>query len=94
MDAVGHEFEQGKLEVACHCFTLYKAFVGIWLLAGVLSLSPCVPFQVVSLFRLVRAFSEHDGFPGKVSQERDGQAETTSPSLESHTVPFSLDLTH
>ena len=30
------------------------------------------------------------GFPGQVFQERDGQVEAISPTLESHTVPPSL----
>lgn len=34
------------------------------------------------------------GFPGEVSQERDGQVEAISPTLESHTVAPSLYPTH
>lgn len=66
----GHEFEQGKLRMACHFFKPCKAFMGIWLLAGGLSLSACVPFQVVSLCRLVWASSEYDGWVPRASVPR------------------------
>lgn len=44
-DVLDQELEQGKLETVCHCFTLFKASFGIWLLDGGLSFSlfsfPC-----------------------------------------------------
>lgn len=44
-DVLDPELEQGKLETVCHCFTLFKASFGIWLLDGGLSFSlfsfPC-----------------------------------------------------
>lgn len=75
--------------MAFHCFTLCKVFIGIWLLAGGLSLSPCVPFQEISLQRLFGFPSMMAGFPGQMSQERDGQAEAVSPTIESQAVLLS-----
>lgn len=90
MDALGQELEQGKLETACHCFTLFKASFGTWLLAGGLSFSLCSPFHVLlSVGQFGLPHSMVAGFPGQVPR-RASQAEALSPSLRSPTVPLSL----
>ena len=61
IDTEGCEFEQRKLRMVCRCFSLPKAFIGILLLAGGLSLPSCIPFRVVSV-QASWSSPEHDGW--------------------------------